>query len=63
MMTETDFQEFLQAAIREYAEKNDLPITVETIQEKGYGDGPGIIVQIGEDEFSSNITQLVFEGE
>lgn len=63
-MTQREFEEIVKLAMADYANANDLPITVETLQEKGFSeDESGLIVTVGGDEFHLAINQTVFEDE
>lgn len=62
-MNEKDFEDIVSQAIAEYAKTNDLPLKVETVKEKGFGEEAGLIVNVGGSEFHLAITQTVFEGE
>lgn len=62
-MNENDLQEIIAAALAEYSAKNDLPLDLKTLQEKGFSEEAGLIISLGSNEFHLNIHQTVFDGE
>lgn len=62
-MDERDFEELVNQALIEFAKAHDIPISSKTLTEKGFSEDPGLIVQIGEDEFFVNLSQTVSGGE
>ena len=62
-MNESDFEDIVLLALKEYAKSNDLPMGLATVREKGFGEEAGILVKVGDSEFHLAIHQTVFEGD
>lgn len=60
-MNEEDFEDVAKFALSSYAKENDLPLLVETVQEKGFNEGAGLVVRLGGNEFCLAIRQTLFE--
>ncbi len=60
-MNEEDFEDVVKLALTGYAKENDLPLLVETVQEKGFNEGAGLVVRLGGNEFCLAIRQTLFE--
>lgn len=58
-MDENDFEEVLATALKDFAKFGDLPISVKTVKEAGFGNEPGLLVTVGDSEFHVQLTQTI----